>query len=186
MFRNKTRDALAAFLDRFVEAHEHDHGGLPQREHDPEWISPCEVGAPDDQGMVAWQPMDRPRRGDFRDVEKALGMSFHADIKAFYGSFWSGHLEARAEEGGLTLIQVWNEGDFERLCENVIGHVIAKRRTGGPMTVFIAVTDEDELMLCIDNDSGQVVLENPGQRPVQTVETSLSMFLDRLTPVVMS
>jgi len=81
------------------------------------------------------------------------------------------------------LIQIWSEDDFERLQANLIGHALAKSRAGLDLTAFIACTDEGELMLSVDNASGAVVLENPGEAPVRTVADSLAGFIDTLEPV---
>ena len=60
---------------------------------------------------------------------------------------------------------------------------MAKQRVRAPLTVFIAVADEGELMLSVDNDTGSVVLEEPGSPPIREVSPSLAEFLDRLEPV---
>ena len=89
----------------------------------------------------------------------------------------------QAAEGGVTLIQVWNSVDFDRLVENIIGHAVAKQRMKAPLTVFIACTDEDEYMLSVDNESGRVMLEEPGSPPTREVSPSLVEFLERLQPI---
>ena len=134
--------------------------------------------------MITWMPVDRSVCGNFKDVEHALELKLHPDVAAFYGSFWSSSIEAETEEGRLTLIQIWNQEDFDNLCGNLIGHALAKQRIGAPLTIFLACTDEDELILSLDNNTGEVVLEHPGERPLRVVETSLTGFLSRLNPVV--
>ena len=92
-------------------------------------------------------------------------------------------MELSAAEGGVTLIQIWNDSDFERLVENILGHAMAKQRIKAPLTIFIASTDEGELMLSVENETGRVVLEEPGSPPIREVSASLAEFLDRLQPV---
>ena len=91
-------------------------------------------------------------------------------------------MELAAAEGGVTLIQIWNDRDFDRLVENTLGHAMAKQRIKAPLTLFIASTDEGELMLSVENDTGRVVLEEPGSLPIRDVSASLAEFLDRLQP----
>ena len=179
-----TRAALDRLLRRYVAASLRATGSLPTQVHDPAWPSPCEVGPPDAAGRVRWEPRERAAAADFGGLENALETALHPDIKAFYGSFWSDSLPLAAEEGGLTLIQVWNDDDFERLAENIIGHALAKRRVGAPLTVFVATADEDELILSVDNETGAVVLEEPGSPPIREISPSLANFLDRLEPAV--
>jgi SecY interacting protein Syd len=171
--------ALTAFFDR---------AGLAGREawretdFDADWRSVCELSEPEDD-KVRWWPVRQASPVDFSGLTNALEVPIHPDICAYYGSFWSGHMEATSREGPLTLIQLWNEMDFDWLVANLIGHALAKQRTGHPLTLFFANTDPDsQLFLSIDNASGKVMLEEPGQPPIKTVDESLVAFIDRLTP----
>ena len=180
----ETKTALDRLFRRYVENCQRTSASLPTQLHDPDWPSPCQIGEPDAQGMIRWEPRARDTQADFSGLEHALELELHSDIKTFYGSYWSGNIELSAEEGGLTLIQIWNEDDFDRLAENILGHAMAKQRINAPLTVFIACTDEGELMLSVENETGRVVLEEPGSPPIREVSPSLAEFLDRLNPPV--
>jgi SecY interacting protein Syd len=179
----ETREALERLLRRYVEDRQRVSGALPTQEHDPAWLSECQVGEPDADGMVHWRPRARDTTADFSGLERALDVEIHPDIKSFYGSYWGSVMELQAEEGGVSLIQIWNDDDFDRLVENILGHAIAKQRIKAPLTIFIANTDEGEYMLSVDNENGRVVLEEPGSPPTREVASSLAAFLDRLRPV---
>lgn len=179
---SETKAALDRLVQRYVEHCLHESGSLPAQEHDPAWPSECLVDEPDADGMIRWRPRERDAAADFSGLERALDVEVHPDIKAFYGSYWAGTMALAAAEGGLTLIQVWNDDDFTRLVENILGHAMAKQRIEAPLTVFIACADEGELMLSVDNESGRVVLEQPGSQPIREVSPSLAEFLDRLHP----
>ena len=179
----ETKAALKRLLGRYLDDCQHATGSLPVQEHDSAWPSECQVGEPDARGMIHWEPRERDGIADFSGLERALEVEIHPDIKSFYGSYWAGAIDLEADEGGVTLIQVWNDDDFDRLAENILGHAMAKQRIGAPLTIFIACTDEGELMLSVENDTGQVVLEEPGSLPIRVVSPSLAAFLDRLRPV---
>ena len=154
---------------------------------DPDWRSPCEVGepfrGPDGVEVVRWRPVRRRYADDFRGLENALELAIHPDIKAYYGSWWSGGLEAAAPDGHVSLLFLWNEADAERLVENLIGHAMAKQRARAPFSVFFACTEQDsELFLSVENETGRVLLERPGYKPIRTVAESLPEFLGGLTP----
>lgn len=158
---------------------------------DPEWRSPCETGEPyrDSEGVVRvpWRPLPRslqvPEMHDFEGLENALETEIHPDIKAYYGSFWSGGLEAEAPQGHVSLILLWNEEDASRLIENLIGHALAKRRARSPLSIFFACTEQDsDLFLSVDNATGNVLIEKPGHKPVDVVAESLASFIDSLVP----
>ncbi|WP_341503469.1 SecY-interacting protein [Gallaecimonas sp. GXIMD4217] len=146
-----------------------------QWQPDPDWPSPC------DRGDGHWQPVRQEPPGDFANVEQALGETLHPSIKAFFGAYYAEHLTVHHERGQVTLLGVWNEEDFRRLQENLIGHVLMKRRLGQPLTLFFACTDDDDLLLSVDNLSGEVVLEPVGQEAREVVALSLAEFLDSLT-----
>ncbi len=172
--------ALDGFVQRFAASA---GGAFPPEKYDPEWGSPCLIGGPDSAGFVCWEPVRQEEKTDFRGLENALEVEIHGDIKAFYGAYWSACLEAASEEGPVSLIQLWNREDFDRLIENLIGHAMAKQRLKHPFTVFVATTAEDsELFLSVDNETGRVLLEEPGYPPRRQVDENLASFIDRLTP----
>ncbi len=174
------RAALAGFVARYLEVHA--GGDMPRTLHDARWPSPCECGLPDAAGRIEWRPRARAEGPDYRGWERALEQSLHPAVRAFFGSYYSEHLAARTAAGSLTLIQVWNDADFDRLVENQLGHALAKRRARLPLTVFVACTDEDDLILSVDNASGAVVLERPGHPPQRQIAADLASFIDELAP----
>ena len=100
----------------------------------------------------------------------------------FYTSFFSDNLPARCTDGDLELLQVWNSDDFERLQENMIGHIMAKRRKQQPETFFIGVTDDDEIIITVLNATGEVWAERVGQNPHRKLTDSIAAFITELTP----
>lgn len=150
---------------------------------DAQWRSPCELHQ--DTEYTYWRPVPQETPVSFAGLENALECEIHPDIKAYYGSYWSGTLEADSEEGQVSLIQIWNAEDFDRLIANLIGHALAKQRLRQPLTIFFANTDPDsELFLSIDNGSGAILLEEPGRAPLRQVDPDISSFIGRLTPQI--
>jgi SecY interacting protein Syd len=183
---------LDAALDNFVARYQATFTVLNEP-FDPEWRSPCELGEPfagdDGATLVRWRPLRRPRSessaapGDFAALERALEFEIHPDVKRYFARYWSGGLEATASAGHVSLILLWNPADADRLVENLIGHALAKRRARAGFSVFFACTEADsELFLSVDNDSGAVMLEKPGYRPIRTVADSLASFIATLEP----
>jgi SecY interacting protein Syd len=177
-------------LEHFVSQYQKTYSELTEV-HDPEWRSPCETAAPyrDETGVmrVPWQPLKRGLDTtivhDFAGLENALETTIHPDIKAYYGGYWSGGLEADAPQGHVSLIFLWNQQDAERLIANLIGHAMAKRRNRVPLSVFFACTEVDsELFLSVENTTGQVLLEKPGHKPVEVIADDLATFIDSLVP----
>lgn len=173
-------DALTDFVESTLSLTEN---GLLKAPFDPDWRSPCERHQ--DKDWTYWQPTRQETEVSFAGLENALECEIHPDIKAYYGSYWSGTLEATSEEGPVSLIQLWNPDDFERLISNLVGHALSKRRSRSPFSVFFATTDpESELFLSIENESGTVLLEEPGRKPLRIVESDIATFLQRLKPEI--
>jgi SecY interacting protein Syd len=182
---DSTDHPVALALDRFVARHARLNPTLLAA-FDAEWRSPCELAetAAVPAGQVSWRPLRRTVAVDlFTGLQNALGQPIHPDIKAYYGRYWSGELHATAADGHVSLLQIWNDDDADRLIENLIGHALAKRRLRSPFTVFFACTEPDsELFLSVDSASGRVLLEAPGQQPLRVVADDLATFIDALQP----
>ncbi|MEM7002118.1 MAG: SecY-interacting protein Syd [Pseudomonadota bacterium] len=176
-------DALELALDNLFERLQ----ALPEpleTEYDADWPSPCEQGQPrGTPEMVTWQPVRRELPNDFAGLENALEFEIHPDIKTYYGRYWAANVAARAADGDLSLLFLWNPEDIDRLIENLIGHAVACRNNKTPYAVFFAVTEPDaEYFLSVHNDTGAVQLEKPGYKPQRQLANSLAEFVDSLTP----
>lgn len=151
-------------------------------EYDDEWLSPCELTQVGTESL--WRPISQSPMVDFSGLANAVESPIHPSIQAFYQAYWAGTIETISSEGQVSLIQLWNEEDFERLIGNLIGHYMSKKRIREPFTVFFATTEPDsEYFLSVDNSDGKVLLEEPGNPPLRVVEENLHTFLARLTPV---
>lgn len=153
----------------------------------PDWRSPCEYGdtiaSVDAETSIRWRPVRRDDAGVLAPLEAALAAPIHPDLKQYWGRYFAASLGAHAPQGPLSLLQLWNSDDSERLIENQIGHVVTQRRTKAPLSLFFACTEDgSDYMLTVDNTSGEVLLEAPARKPLQVVAPSLAVFLDELTP----
>jgi SecY interacting protein Syd len=170
--------ALSNFIDATLAITDRQ---LLSSHYDEQWRSACEIHQ--EEGETFWRPISQSQPVDFNRLSNALEFDIHPDIQAYYGSYWSGSLEADSEEGQVSLIQLWNEDDFERLLANLIGHALVKYRAKQPFSVFFATTEpESEYFLSIDNETGAIFLEEPGKPPLKEVESDINTFLQRLEP----
>ncbi|MDU0356093.1 SecY-interacting protein Syd [Paraglaciecola aquimarina] len=86
----------------------------------------------------------------------------------------------------MQLLQAWNLQDFERLQQNLIGHILMKRRLRQPETLFFGVTDQEDFILTLDNSTGQVLLEQVGLQSNDILAPNLAQFIDLLEPEMIS
>ncbi len=181
---------LLNFSKDYSQQHIEQFGHLPTIEHDEQWLSPCELG-PHDTSQHYWQPIEvdseqlvdnKEDMLSFTNVESALNLELHPDIKTYFTTIFSGDIEALCEEGELSLLFAWNKEDFERLQENLIGHILMKQKLKQAETIFFAVTDEEDMIISLDNNSGEVWVERVGCKPHKKLSDSLIDFINQLTP----
>lgn len=157
-------------------------GGLPWRAYEADWRSPCQQGEVR-EGEIQWRPVHREPSASLANLADALDVRFHPAVDAFYGHWFAGTLPLCFKGLRLELVQPWNEADFERLQENLIGHLLMLRRLKLPPTLFLATTRNDSQLVSLLNASGEVVLEQLGQGPRLVLAPDLARFLDRLEPL---
>ncbi|MBU2871176.1 SecY-interacting protein [Colwellia sp. E2M01] len=181
---------LLNFSVEYAQQHKTKVGHLPTVEHDDAWLSDCEQGAHDDSHHY-WQPVAidslidiNKKELTFANVESALNFELHHDIKTYFTTIFSGDIDAVCSEGELSLLFAWNPEDFARLQENIIGHILMKQRLKQPVTIFFAVTDEEDMIISVDNENGEVWVEAVGCKPHKKLSNSLTDFIKQLTPQV--
>jgi len=187
---NKTlAQTLLEFSKNYAQHHLQTFGHLPVIEHDKQWLSPCEL-EPQNDTHHYWQPIavnseqlnnHSNEALSFVNVESALNLKLHQDIKTYFTTIFSGDIEALCHEGQLSLLFAWNQEDFERLQENIIGHILMKQKLKQTETVFFAVTDEEDIIISIDNNNGEVWVERVGCKPHKKLSDSLASFISQLT-----
>ena len=182
---NTLANALVIFSQNFIKQHIEQSGHLPIIEHDEQWRSPCDAGI-HEENRHFWQPVEIRQVEDelsFVNVESALSIELHPDIKTYYTTLYSEDIDAECSEGQLSLLFAWNSDDFDRLQENIIGHILMKQRLKQDETIFFAVTDEEDMIISIDNSNGQVWAERVGCKPHKKLSDSLEQFINELSPV---
>ena len=158
-----------------------------QIEFDPAWRSPCEVGEPEEgagrPATITWEPVRRNSfTDDFSGLERAIECPVHPDIKTYFARYWSANVPMQAPDGFVELLFLWNEYDIARLTENLIGHYLACTQNKNQFSVFFACTEpESEYFLTINNATGVIQLELPGQKPIREISANLNEFLSTLT-----
>ena len=179
---SETYLALEALLTRYVNLFLEAPHSSPYVEFDSEWNSECVLESGDKPGAYFWKPIQRQQKISFDELEKALEITFPQELIDFYGSFWSNGICVEREDINFNLIQVWNSEDEQSLKENLLGHVFAKIKAKLPLTFFIGSTYGDDV-ICLDQETGNVVLEKPGYSASKVLSPDLPSFLISLQPL---
>lgn len=117
---------------------------------------------------------------DFSAVERGIGFVLHPSIKEFYSLRSIDNTSAIYKGLKMDLVEVSSEDDFIRLQENILGHLVMLQHLKLTPTVFIAAVKEENRLISIDNDTGDVIYEYLGTSKRVVLEPSLHMFLDKL------
>ena len=173
-------EQLNQLLADFIVQHKAKYQCLPQVQFEPEWLSPCQQGEVNDE-YIHWQPIKVDDPLTFTNVAQALEITLHDDFSTYYSCFYSESIPVHCSEGYLELLFAWNKDDFERLQQNVIGHVLMKQKLKQPITLFFAVTDEHDHIISMINDTREIWVEKVGCLPHKKLANSLSEFIASLT-----
>ncbi|MET6759087.1 SecY-interacting protein [Pseudoalteromonas sp. NCIMB_1079] len=148
--------------------------------HDEQWPSPCEVGEVDEQGNIQWQGARQQPAGSLNDLASALELDFPKELSELYGHMYGGSILASIDGHQVELLQAWNEEDFNLLQQNITGHVLMKRKLKQPETVFIGLTDQDDLLVSVLVHTGEVCLEFVGKKTHHALAPNINVFLKAL------
>ncbi|PWC14931.1 SecY-interacting protein [Brenneria roseae subsp. americana] len=174
--------ALAAFTQRYIELWQRETGHSPASDALYGVPSTCIIETREE--TVYWLPQLFSPASALDGVERALDISLHPDIHAFYTTQYAGDMTAQFDSRSCTLLQVWSEGDFIRMQENLIGHLLTQKRLKLSPTLFLATTDSEMTMVSLCNVSGQVLLEEFGTKRHQILAPTLAGFLSGLCPQI--
>lgn len=178
-----TRDALLNFTHRYLHAWKQHANRWPTSRELYRVPSPCVVETVDKQ--VCWQPQLPLANQNLSSVAQGMELELHPSIIGFYSSQLAGDMQACFNGRAIELLQVWSEDDLRRLQFNLIGHLVMKKRLRQPASLFIATTSDESEAICVDNLTGEVVLERQGRKfEREILAEQLASFLLDLQPKV--
>ncbi|MCG7545168.1 SecY-interacting protein [Pseudoalteromonas sp. MM17-2] len=176
--------SVSTELRRCLQAHisneQQQYGRNPLAFFDPDSPSPAAIAGTEQQQQVQWQIHERSPSADLNELAAALEVPFPQQLSELFGSYYSGNLPASIDGHGVELLLPWNEDDFIRLQQNITGHVLMKRRLKQQDTVFIGLTEQDDLLLSVRLNDGAVCLEYVGKEPHHVLADDISSLLQQL------
>ncbi|MGK7246676.1 SecY-interacting protein [Buttiauxella agrestis] len=179
---NEVRQALEDFTERFCQAWREQADGWPASEELYGVPSPCIVTTTGND--VRWQPQPFAPANNLSAVERAMDIALQPGAHQFYTTQFAGDMPAMSGNQALTLLQAWSEDDFQRVQENLIGHLVTQKRLKLSPTLFLATTPDEMEVVSLCNLTGEVVLEKIGTKQRTTLAPSLNLFLLGLQPQV--
>ncbi|RYV03251.1 SecY-interacting protein [Shewanella sp. OPT22] len=173
--------ALEEFINKYHQQHQQLLNELP-RYYPVGEFSPCIEGDydGDKESYVHWNPVKKDDSSNFNNVESALEMKLHQDIHDFYGKLYAAPIHFDSEFGEGELIQAWSQDNFELLQQNIIGHLMMKKKLKQSPTWFIGTIDHSDKMITVNNEDGSVWAEIPGEVQSEKMANSIEEFIRKL------
>jgi len=178
----QTSQALKAYTLRYCDAWHQQHDTWPQSEALHGIPSPCIISSTDD--YVLWQPQPFDGDATLSAVERALDIVIHPVAHAFYTTQFAGDMAGCFGNETLMLLQTWSADDFQRVRENMIGHLVTQKRFKLSPTLFIGTLDSELEVISVCNLSGEVLKEKLGTAERVVLSPSLYDFLNEIKPVL--
>lgn len=173
--------SLFALSERYLQAWQQHYQSLPICNDElAQLSSPCLVKLNGSAIPSYWQPVKIESTLTLFKVEQGVELTLHPDIHAFYGSQYSADMSVKWNHHSITLLQVWNEEDFEGLQQNIIGHLLTQQRLKFKPSVFIATTNSEWEVISICNLTGSVMLENISNNKREILSENVALFLSQL------
>ncbi len=148
VYMNHTlKETLWDFSSFFIKAWRQKYTSYPSAEGYDGLASPCLFDEKEKASL--WQPKKREQCADFSNVEHAIALKLHEDIKTFYASQFCADLPALFSPQEITgdhedvkhqdieLIQVWSDEDLARLQENILGHLLMQKNSSIPLRYLL-------------------------------------------------
>lgn len=173
------KEQLWQFSQDYIEQYQQKHGSFPVADLDPDSISPCQLQTIDDD-KTTWQSVKISENLNFTNVEQALEITIHTDFIDYFCTLYADEIKAKTTDGKLSLLFAWNNADFLRLQENIIGHILMKQKLKQTVTLFFAVTDEEDMILSLNNETGEIWVEQVGCEPHKKLANSMTEFIEQL------
>ena len=179
---NEISLSLQQFTQRFCRQWQQQEGTFPRSEALYGIPSPCITHTAEE--AVFWQPQPFAPEADLSAVERALEITLHPDIHPFYTTQFAGDMPALCGSTKLTLLQAWSGDDFQRVQENLIGHLVTQKRLKLSPTLFLGTTEDEMEVISFCNLTGGVLIEKIGTMQRNVLSSSLITFLNTLDPIV--
>ena len=175
-----TSQQLSDFTQRYCQRWQQERQTAPINDQLIGVDSPCLLST--HENGITWQPQPFTLPKHLDAVAKGVDLVVQPSVIAFYTTQFAAEMPASFDGTRLTLLQVWNSEDFILLQQNLVAHLVMKRRLKHSPTLFIATTDDDSTIVSVDNLNGNVILETLGKKKSELLAPSLGDFLQALQP----
>lgn len=172
------KEAMRGFFDRMMRQWEETGLGLPRAPWDPDvdawfWQSPA-----DEDEYATWRPVEKTEHHDVGQLGPGL-RALHPSVDAYFNSWWFAALEGQLGRYGITMMPVLPGIELNNLLLQARGYAQAH---GGRLDHVPLGVEFNGLQVVVDNDTGEVAIEDYERGTFETIATSLAALIERLEP----
>ena len=134
-------------------------------------------GEKDEEGYIAWKPLKKDIKSNFEDIEKELNVQLHPDSKAYYNCYW--FLELAGNYNGYDLVlNPVIPGIALKDFKHETG--LYKEAHNDQLFNIPIGIEANGLLLVVDNESGEVKLEDYERNSFEIISENLSKLIENL------
>lgn len=171
--------AWRRFLGRYLRAVEEVLHTAPRAEHDPDRPSECELGEPDEDGLVAWRPVPRTPPGELRCCTQTAGLVDPELVEVLAG-WWSMPIEATLGGVPLVLLTAASQPELDALDRALAEGFARTRREENLSAWMIARFHDGRVLRWIPSTGVWAQREDTGW---DFITARLGDFYDTLVPI---
>lgn len=149
----------------------------------PKVLSDIYVGSEDDEGYIVWRIIERTECINSEKLSGEIGFQIHSSLIEFINSYFFLEMSGSYRE---------YEVSFDSIVPNTILSSFISRRciplkTNEEKIVLIQIgvineEDNDNLLMCLVNSTGQIVCYDYDKKTIQVISESLNELISNLEP----
>lgn len=168
---------MEIYFSKLLKEWEGFNGTLPMTR----WIEGTEdfifEGEKDEEDCISQKPLKKDIKSNFEDIEKELNVHLHPDIKAYYNCYWFLELAGNYNRYDLVLNPVIpgvELKDFKQETE------LYKEANDNQLFNTRIGIQANGLLLVVDNETGEVKLEDYERNSFEVISENLSKLIGKL------
>ncbi len=171
------KDEMSRMFARLLASHEAAGAGLPRAPWDPDIEPFIWAGEPDAEEWCAWRPTVKTRPTDIAAAAPDLP-ALHPSIGDYFNSYWFCAIDGVLGTHSLTLEPVAPGIELDSFLGKARGY---RRAHGGKLDqVPMGMENRENLLVVVNNTTGDVALEDFERRSFLKIADSLDDLIERL------
>ncbi len=140
------------------------------------------LGNEDSQGYIEWRIIKVIDPILKESLDKELGILLHNDIYEFFNSYYFLDISGFIDDNEIVLHSLTPDSNYSVFLRRRFENLGINLEGVRYIQLGDYNTSENSFLLCIDNDSGEIVYYDPENEKIQIVSDSLNELVQKLTP----